>query len=127
MVFNRLNYFNALKIFGKNLGKLSGHILSIYKSFNTWSCSKYWTKPSKTISVHFKNLRYFYKKYFQINPRKSSKSKMHIVITLQSLISIKVIVVHQDAPKPSLTRIKFEQLCTTNFLSLTPTFVSMFT
>ena len=51
---------------------------------------------------------------------------MHIVITLQSVISIKVILVHQNAPKPSLTRIKFEQLCTTKFLSLTPTFVIMF-
>ena len=58
---------------------------------------------------------------------KSSKSQMHIVITLQSLMSIKVILVHQNAPKPSLTRIIFEQVCTTNFLSLTPTFVSMFT
>ena len=58
---------------------------------------------------------------------KSSKSQMHIVITLQSLMSIEVILVHQNAPKPSLTRIKFEQVCTTNFLSLTPTFVSMFT
>ena len=52
---------------------------------------------------------------------------MHVVITLQSLKSIKVILVHQNVPKPSLTRIKFEQVCTTNFLSLTPTFVSMFT
>ena len=58
---------------------------------------------------------------------KSSKSKMHIVITMQSLMSIKVILVHQKAPKPSMTRIKFEQVCTTNFLSLTPTFVSMST
>ena len=49
---------------------------------------------------------------------KSSRSQMHIVITLQSLMSIKVILVHQNAPKPSLTRIKFEQLSTTNFLSL---------
>ena len=65
----------------------------------------------------------FYKKI----QGKSSKSQMHIVITLESLISIKVILVHQNAPKPPLTRIKFEQLCTTNFLSLTPTFVSMFT
>ena len=58
---------------------------------------------------------------------KSSKSQMHILITLQSLMSIKVILVHQNAPKPSLTRIKFEQLCTTNFLPLTPNFVSMLT
>ena len=57
----------------------------------------------------------------------SSKSQMHIVTSLQSLISIKVNLVHQNAPKTSLTRIKFEQLCTTNFLSLTPTFVIMFT
>ena len=74
-------------------------------------------KPPKTISAHFKDLKYFYRKYFHKNPRKIQKSQMHIVITLQSLISIKVILVHQNAPKP----------CTTNFLSLTPTFVITFT
>ena len=52
---------------------------------------------------------------------------MHVVITLQSFKSIKVILVHQNAPKPSLTRIKFEQLYITNFLSLIPTFVRMIT
>ena len=70
MVFNRENYFIVSKIFDKNLEKLNGHILSIYKSFNTWSCSKYWTKPPKTISAHFKDLKYFYRKYFHKNPRK---------------------------------------------------------
>ena len=58
---------------------------------------------------------------------KSSKSQVHIVITLQSLMSIKVILVHQNAPKPSLTGIKIELLCTANYLSLIPTFVSMIT
>ena len=127
MVFNREKLFYYFKNIWQKSGKLSGHILSIYKSFNTWSCSKYWTKPPKTISANFKDLKYFYRKYFHKNPRKSRKSQMHIVTTLQSLMSIKVILVHQNAPKPSLTRIKFEQVCTTNFLSLTPTFVSMFT
>ena len=39
-------------------------------SLNTWSCSEYWTKPPKTISAHFKDLKYFYRKYFHKNPRK---------------------------------------------------------
>src|SRR3954468_20176665 len=34
--------------------------------------------------------------------------------------------IDQSTPKPSLTRIKFDQVCTANFFSLTPTFVSMF-
>ena len=33
----------------------------------------------------------------------------------------------QSASKPSLTRIKFELLCTTNFFSMTPTLVSLIT
>ena len=70
MVFNREKLFYCFKNICENLGKLSGHIFSIYKSFNTWSCSKYWTKPPKTISAHFKDLKYFYRKYFHKNPRK---------------------------------------------------------
>ena len=42
----------------------------IYMSFNTWLWSKYWTKPPKTISAHFKDLKYFYRKYFHKSPRK---------------------------------------------------------
>ena len=57
------NYFIVLKIFDKNLGKFSGHILSIYKSFNTWSCSKYWSNPSKTLSGYSKLLKYLQRKY----------------------------------------------------------------
>ena len=49
------------------------------------------------------------------------------MMTLQSFSSIQTVLVHKSAPKPSLSRFKFEQLCTTNFLSLTPTFLSMFT
>ena len=64
------NYFNALKIFGKNLGKLSGHIFSIYKSFNTWSCSQYWSNPSKPLSGYFKLLKYLQRKYSPKIPRK---------------------------------------------------------
>ena len=127
MVFNKEKLFYCFKNIWQKSGKLSGHIFSIYKSFNIWSWSKYWTKPPKTISAHFKDLKYFYRKYFHKIQEKSSKSQMHIVITLQSLMSIKVILVHQNAPKHSLTRNKFEQVCTTNFFSLTPTFVSMFT
>ena len=64
------NYFIVSKIFDKNLGKLSGHILSIYKSFNTWSCSKYWSNPSKTLSGYFKLLKYLQRKYSPKIPRK---------------------------------------------------------
>ena len=63
-------YFIVSKIFGKNLGKLSGHILSIYKSFNTWSCSKYCSNPSKTLSGYFKLLKYLQRKYSPKIPRK---------------------------------------------------------
>ena len=70
MVFNREKLFYCFKNIWQKSGKLSGHIFSIYKSFNTWSCSKYWTKPPKTISAHFKDLKYFYRKYFHKNPRK---------------------------------------------------------
>ena len=70
MVFNREKSFYCFKIFDKNLGKLSGHILSIYKSFNTWSCSKYWSNPSKTLSGYFKLLKYLQRKYSPKIPRK---------------------------------------------------------
>ena len=70
MVFNRLKLFWSFKNIWEKSGKLSGHIFSIYKSFSTWSCSKYWTKPPKTISAHFKDLKYFDRKYFHKNPRK---------------------------------------------------------
>ena len=112
MVFNRLKLFLSFKNIWEKLGKLSGHIFSIYKSFSTWSCAKYWTKPPKTISAHFKDLKYFYRKYFHKNPR-----------NIQQVTNA---YCYHHA-KPSLTIIKFEQVCTTNFLSLIPTFVSMFT
>ena len=96
-------------------------------SFNTWSWSKYWTKPPKTISAHFKDLKYFYRKYFHKNPRIIQQVTNAYCDHLAKPHSIKVSLVHQNAPKPSLTRIKFEQLCSTNFLSLIPTFVSMIT
>ena len=70
MVFNRLKLFESFKNIWEKSGKLSRHIFSIYKSFNTWSCSKYWTKPPKTISAHIKDLKYFYRKYFHKNLRK---------------------------------------------------------
>ena len=64
------NYFIVSKIFEKKRGKLYGHILSIYKSFNTWSCSKYWSNPSKTLSGYFKLLKYLQRKYSPKIPRK---------------------------------------------------------
>ena len=70
MVFNREKLFYCFKNVWQKSGKLSEHIFPIYKSFNTWSCSKYWTKPPKTISAHFKDLKYLYRKYFHKNPRK---------------------------------------------------------
>ena len=70
MVFNREKLFYYFKNIWQKSGRLSGHIFPIYKSFNTWSCSKYWTKPPKTISAHFKDLKYFYRKYFHKNPTK---------------------------------------------------------
>ena len=63
MVFNREKLFNYFKNICQNSGKLIGHILSIYKSFNTWSCSKYWTNPSKTLYGYFKLLKYLQRKY----------------------------------------------------------------
>ena len=70
MVFNREKLFYCFKNIWQKSGKLSGHIFPICKSFNTWSCSKYWTKPPKIIYSHFKDLKYFYRKYFHKNPRK---------------------------------------------------------
>jgi hypothetical protein len=63
MVFNREKLFNHFKNICQNSGRLIGHILSIYKSFSTWSCSKYWTNPSKTLSGYFKLLKYLQRKY----------------------------------------------------------------
>ena len=127
MVFNREKLFYCFKNIWQKSGKLSGHIFSIYKSSthgHVQNIGQNLPKPflplSRIWNISTGNI------FIKIQG-KSRKSQMHIVITLQSLISIKVILVHQNAPKPSLTRIKFEQLCTTNFLSLTPTFVSMLT
>ena len=70
MVFNRKKLLYCFKNIWQNLGKLIGHILSIYKSFNTWSCSKYWSNPSKTLSGYFKLLKYLQRKYSPKIPRK---------------------------------------------------------
>ena len=127
MVFDRLKLFKIFQNIWEKSGKLSGHILSYIRVSthgHVQNIGQNLPKPFLPISriwnISTGNI------FIQIQG-KSSKSQMHIVITLQSLISIKVILVHQNAPKPSLTRIKFEQLCTTNFLSLTPTLVSMIT
>ena len=79
MVFNREKLFYCFKNIWQKLGKLIGHILSIYKSFNTWSCSKYWTKPPKTISAHFKDLKYFYRIYFHKKYKKILTSHIYII------------------------------------------------
>ena len=127
MVFNRENYFIVSKIFDKNQGNsvdiyfpyirvsTHGHVKHIGQNLPKpfLPISRIWNISTGNIFTKIQD--------------KSSKSQMHIVITLQSLMSIKVILVHQNAPKPSLTKIIFEQVCTANFLSLTPTFVSMFT
>ena len=127
MVFNREKYFIVSKIFDKNQGSsvdiyfpyirvsTHGHVQSIGQNLQKpfLPISRIWNISTGNIFMKIQG--------------KSRKSQMHIVITLQSFMSIQVILVHQNAPKPSLTRIKFEQLCTTNFISLTPTFVSMFT
>src|SRR6187399_3063250 len=63
MVFNRENLFNYFKNIFQNSGRLLVHIFSIYKSFNTWSFSKYWTNPSETLSGYFKLLKYLQRKY----------------------------------------------------------------
>ena len=162
----------------KNLGKLSGHILSIYKSFNTWACSKYWSNPSKTFSGYFKLLKYLQRKY---SLKISSKfyhvtydifddlAKSHVMEnritpwnplkTISALFQVEQLctsklsqilwsLVHmlkwsnkssgpsstswrtsqldQSAPKPFLSRTKFEQLYIGNFLFLISTFVEMF-
>ena len=127
MVFNRENYFIVLKIFEKNQGNSVGiyfPYMRVSTHGNVQNIGKNLPKPFLPISriwnISTGNI------FIKIKG-KSSKSQMHIVITMQSLMSIKVILVHQKAPKPSLTRIKFEQVFTTNFLSLAPTFVSMFT
>ena len=70
MVFNWEKLFYCFKNILQKAGKLSGHIVSIYKSFNTWSCSKYWSDPSKTLSEYFKLLKYLQRKYSQKIPRK---------------------------------------------------------
>ena len=127
MVFNRLKLFKSFKNIWEKSGKLSGHIFSICKSFSTWSCSKYWSKPPKTISAHFKDLKYFYRKYFHKNPSKIQHVTNAYCDHLPKPHVNKVILIHQNAPKPSLTRIKIELLCTANYLSLIPTFVSLIT
>ena len=78
MVFNREKPFYCFKNIWQKTGKLSGHIFSIFKSFSIWSCSKYWTRPPKTISAHLKDLKYFYRNYFHKNPRKFH----HVTIVL---------------------------------------------
>ena len=128
MVFDRLKLFKSFQNIWEKLGRLNGHTFSIYIWVSTYghdqNIGQNLPKPFMPISriwnISIGNT------FIKIQG-KSCKSQMHIVITLQSLISIKVILVHQNAPKPSVTRIKLEQLCTTNFLALTPTFVSMFT
>ena len=70
MVFNREKLFYWFKNIWQKSGKLSGHIFSIYKSLNTWSCSKYWSNPSKTLSGYFKILKYLQRKYSLKIPRK---------------------------------------------------------
>ena len=56
----------------------------------------------------------------------SSKSHMHNVMILQSFISTKIILVHKSAPKPSLSRSKFEQLYIAKCVLLIRIFVDMF-
>ena len=53
-------------------------------------------------------------------------SNIHNVMILQSFTSIKITLVHKSAPKPFLSRTKFEQLYIGNFLLLISTFVEMF-
>ena len=52
---------------------------------------------------------------------------MHNVIILQSFVPIKIALIHKSAPKPSLSRFKFEQLYIANFFQMTPNFVGMLT
>ena len=70
MVFNREKLFNYFKNICQNSERLLGLIFSIYKSFNTWSSSKYWTNPSETLSGYFKLLKYLQRKYSLKIPRK---------------------------------------------------------
>ena len=70
MAFNREKLFYCFKDIWEKLGKLRGHIFPIYKSFNTWSCSKYWSNTSKTLSGYFKLLKYLQRKYSPRIPRK---------------------------------------------------------
>ena len=50
---------------------------------------------------------------------------MAYVMILQSFISIPIFLLHQNIPKPFLSRTKFEQLYIVKFLPLTPDFVGM--
>ena len=45
---------------------------------------------------------------------------------MQSFISILNVLVHQNNPKPFLSRAKFEQLYIANFVQLIPNFVDRF-
>src|SRR6187401_1773871 len=90
MVFNRENLYNYFKNICQNSGKLIGHILSIYKSFNTWSCSKYWTNPSKTLSGYFKLLKYLQRKYSPKIPGKFYHVKYDICDNLAKPHSLKI-------------------------------------
>jgi hypothetical protein len=51
---------------------------------------------------------------------------MSYVMLLQSFISIQINFLHQNIPKPSLSRFKFEQLYIVKFVLLILNFVGMF-
>src|SRR6187399_343295 len=90
MVFNREKLFNHFKNICQNSGILIGHVLLIYKSFNTWSCSKYWTNPSKTLSRYFKLLKYLQRKYSPKIPGKFYHVKYEIFDDLTKPHALKI-------------------------------------
>ena len=90
MVFNREKIFNYFNNICQNSGKLIGHILSIYKSFNTWSCSKYWRNPPKTLSGYFKLLKYLQRKYSPKIPGKFYHVKYDIFDDLAKPHALKI-------------------------------------
>ena len=90
MVFNRGKLFNYFKNICQNSGRLIGHILSIYKSFNTWSCSKYWANPSETLSRYFKLLKYLHREYSPKIPGKFHHVKCDIFDDLAKPHALKI-------------------------------------
>ena len=107
MVFNREKLFYCFTNICQNLGELIGHILSIYKSFNTWSCSKYWSNPSKTLSGYFKLLKYLQRKY---SPKIPGKFYHVIYDMFDDLAKPHALEIKETTSNPFITNLSISEV-----------------